>query len=386
MIVRKRALASLVVVAALAGVSWSSCSIYDSSLLLPLPSEAGADSDVDGGLEGGCGVHAPMRPSVEDGTASLDLVWALRALDIGVRLGPDAGPPPDPPLGLDLDNACTCPGPESCKPRAGGAEHCDDPGGRDNSGGHLLKNFAQISQGTFSQDQLNQRISNGEFSLLLHVRGYNGGANDAKVELSLYISQGTTSLEDGGIPRPPVWNGNDVWVVDATSVFGGANGGGVLIPNYVDTEAYVADHVLVASVDFPLTLGSGNNGVLTLELTGSILTALLVPEGQTFRLDHGDLAGRWATSKLLGSLSALHDPVNPGQFVCPGTQAYANTKALICRAADISSDPKKTDVSQPCDALSIGIGFIASPAKFGPVRQRPPLGANCPDAGPDECP
>jgi hypothetical protein len=385
--VRTRAFASLAAAAVLAGGSWNACSVYDSSLLLPLPVEAGADADVDGSsdVDGGCGVHAPSRPTLEDGTANLDLVWAVRALDIGVRLGADAAPPPDPPLGLDLDNVCTCPGPESCKARAGASSHCDDLGGRDNSGSRLLKNFAQVSQGIFNQDQINQRIANGEFSLLVHVRGYNGGANDAKVELSIFISQGTP-FDDGGATRPtPKWNGADVWIVDSASVFGGANDAGVIIPNYVDTEAFVADHVLVASVDFPLTLGSGGNGILTLELTGSVVTARLVPDGNTFRLEQADLAGRWATSKLLRAVSALHDPVNPGEYVCPGSQTYQNIKALICRAADIVADSKQTDMTQSCDALSIGIGFIAGPAKLGPVQPRQPTISTCPDSGPDDC-
>ena len=125
--------------------------------------------------------------------------------------------------------------------------------------------------------------------------------------------------------------------------------------------------------------------MVTLELTGSVVTALLVRDGNTFRLEQGDLAGRWATSKLLRAVSALHDPVNPGEYVCPGSQTYQNTKALICRAADIFADSKQTDVTQSCDALSVGIGFTAAPAKFGPVQQKQATISTCPDSGPDDC-
>src|SRR5690348_5335676 len=119
----------------------ASCAIYDSSLLVDaggpdgdaaVPVDAGADVD-------SCN-HAepPPRPAADDPSdgGDVEFVVALRYVDFG--LAADAGV-----FGFDLDHTCTCPAPETCVPAAGAPQHCDDPFGRDNSGGALLKQYSQ---------------------------------------------------------------------------------------------------------------------------------------------------------------------------------------------------------------------------------------------------
>jgi hypothetical protein len=135
---------------ALAALVLAACSIYDPSLLAPL---ADATPAVDAGPEATtpdadtC-VHAaaPRPPAADDGTATLDIVFAADSLQLLEA---------KTPLGLDLDNLCTCPGPEACRsvstpPKA----HCDDDAGRDNSGGQTIATFSTVSD-TFNETLVN---------------------------------------------------------------------------------------------------------------------------------------------------------------------------------------------------------------------------------------
>ena len=331
----------------------------------------------------------PPRPTVEDGTLDLEIDTALRSLDLGVVL--DGGTPPI--YGYDLDHVCTCfgtpPGPESCKARVVGATHCDEPNGRDNSAGELLRTFTEVTNGAFDPTSINTRVNQGAYGLVLRLRHYNGGMNDQAVELAVFVSNGTPLVGDSATPPAPAWDGKDSWTLDSDSVVGmqpQPDGGMLDVPSFVDVNAYVAGGVLVASVDFPLTLGGGNSGVLTLQLTGSAITANVVAQGSSYRLDNGVLAGRWATAKLLASLGATSNPLPPGGFICPGTAFYNTVKSYICKGADIFVDPTATDPTQPCDAISIGMGFTAYPAVLGPVTSKGAHALNC-DAGipPDDC-
>lgn len=375
-----------VTIAALAGataIGAYACSIYDTSLLLSAASDGGDDgSGGDGGGDsasgdGGCALaHPPARPTTEDGTRDVDFVVALRSLNFGASV--DAGAITS--VGYDLDGVCTCPGPPSCVTNDVKQMHCDDDAGRDNSGGALLKEFALLSGGTFSQDTLNNNVNRGTYGLLVRIEHYNGGKNDKSVVVSIFVSNGTPPGPDGGAGdhAMPSWDGNDDWTIDSASVFGGADAGRV-IPNFADTNAYVANGVLVASIDFPLTLGG--SGVVTLDFVGGFVTANVVANGSTFKLTDGILAGRWPTAKLLATLGALQ---LGGVNVCPGTQTYKDVKSRVCGAADVTANVT-ADAAAPCSALSMGIQFSADPAKLGPVEARPTGAPPCPDAGPDDC-
>jgi hypothetical protein len=358
------------------------CSIYDPSLLLPAP-DAGYDATTSdaGGADADPCPHAfpPPRPAADDpsGSNEIELVQAVQSLVITQAL--DGGALPD--MGFDIDGVCTCPGPESCTPAVTGAQHCDDPQGRDNSGGEQLAQFTLVSNGLFDQGIINQHIGSGLYTVLLRVRHYNGKPNDTSVEASLYTSNGTPT-DDAGHNEPPRWDGSDQWTVDTASVFGGLNDAGAIIPNYVDPNAYVSGGVLVASLDFALALGSSD--VVVMDLAAVVLGAPLVGNGGSFRVDQGLLAGRWQASKLLRSAHAVHDPLHPGHYVCPGSATYQNAKQIVCRGADVPVDPKNDRTAAPCDALSVVMGFTSFPAAIGAITEKPPQVDAC-DAGPDDC-
>jgi hypothetical protein len=390
-------------VAALAGGAWGGCSLYGKELLV-----AGDDAGDDGGsmAEGGdagppadaadggsgdgasdadagaCVLALPPPPPTKDDPSDggdLEIVLAIRTFDLGLR--PDGGAPPL--IGYDLDGLCTCPGLADCVPAASGGSACDEPGGRDNAGGALLRQFYTLSGGSFfSQDTLNAQIAAGLSTLLVRIRQYNGTPEDTQVELSVYVSDGTPPLSDGGAPATPSWTGQDAWIVDGTSVFG-ANGPPI-VPISFDESAYVTGGVLVGALaDFFVPLQVDSSDLMVLELRGGIVTGALASASGGWSLSNGVIDGRLAATSLLAEFAHVHDPSTPSAYLCPASPSYADLKGLICPALDITADPAAQHTAT-CDALSLGIGFTAQSAQFGPV-QTVPRPTTCPDGGPDHC-
>jgi hypothetical protein len=338
----------------------------------PGPKDAGADvaTGADAG-EGGCPlIRWPARPATEDGTEDVEFVDALMSLS--------AEPDPDAGTGVvqayDLDGVCTCPEPESCTPRAG-TQHCDGPGGIDNSGGDLLSTIAQLVD---RNADANKRLRSGDYGLLFRVRRYNGGADDREVEVSVFLSNGTDGIQDGGVPPAPLYDGNDRWTVDPASVAGGT--GPPYVPIYVDAHAYVADHVLVATMNFPLRLGR-----MSIELTGSVVTGTLTKDTLGYHVTDGVIAGRGSTRSLLTNLAAIDDPFVKGGHLCGDSGTYADAKKEICAATDIVSDLKQDNTSAPCDALAVSAHFTSSVAQLGTVFAPPAPPAPCGPQWVDDC-
>ena len=387
--------------AALAGGIWAGCTLYGPDLLVT-GSDAGGDAaapeggnegglradagdggvDGDGSSEGGTCVlaHPPPPPTKDDPSdgGDIDILLAVRTFDLGLN---DGGPPPL--IGYDLDGLCTCPGAADCVATSGGGSNCDQLEGRDNAGGALLQQFYMLSGGSFfSPDSLNAQIAAGLDTLLVRVRNYNGTANDTQVELSLYISDGTTPLSDGGAPPVPVWNGQDAWIVDSRSVFGAS--GPPILPLQYDSAAYVVGGVLVANPkDFFVPLQLDSSDLMVLELQAGIVTGNLAQAGGGWTITDGVLDGRLLASNLLSAFAYINDPDPPGGDLCQSSPFYSALKGLVCTGLDITSDPSAPH-SQTCDALSLGIGFAAQSAQFGPVETVTQT-TTCPDAGPDHC-
>jgi hypothetical protein len=361
---------------ALAAFVLAACSIYDPSLLAPLPDAAPV---ADAGPEGAtpdadtCAhATAPAPPAADDGTANLDLVFAADSLQLLEA---------KTPLGLDLDHVCTCPGPEACRSVSTPTKvHCDDDAGRDNSGGQTIATFSSVSD-TFNETLVNQRIRSGASSILLRVRGYNGGANDTSVTAILYKSTGIQPIDDAGTTMAPRFDGTDRWQLDPGSIVGGGTATGVdcdgnpqCIALTFDQKAYVTDHVLVMRINVVLPLGAGTQ----LDLTNATVTGRLAPMGNSFTVVDGNIAGRWKANKVLEIVGNAKSPAGPG-LLCNDLATYQQIKQLVCGAADLPSDPSQDRTDVACDALSLGLAFTASPARLGTVApvstDAPPCGA-----------
>jgi len=361
------------------------CSIYDPSLLVGDAGVPDAASDAPQVDADTCGsARWPTRPDKDDpSTKDYEFYDAVSLLDFGAA---DAGVAPN--YGFNLDGFCTCPMPDSCKPLGsdggGPPKHCDDDGGVDNSGAALIRQFSS-SAGFFDQGYINTMIGKGVFGALFRIKGYNGQANDTKVELSVYVSNGTEGVQQG-MPAVPQLDGNDKWTIDPVSLLGGTiPDGGAPIPNAYDPTAYVRDGFLVANLDFPLGIGAGNgDGLVTVDLSGSVIVAKLEPYQGAFRAK-GVIGGRWPTTKLLKSIAVLHDPFDYDASLCGTNATYQALKPKICGYADITKNPSADGTNAPCDSISLGFAFEGTPATFGSVYGRTDGGTPCGPQWTDDC-
>ncbi len=369
----------------LALATYYACAIYDSTLLVGTDSGADAAPPAnDAAIDGDNCNHArlPPRPDRDDpgGGDAGELIFATQSL----VFEPDAGN--GETVGYDLDGFCTCPGPKSCN--APGKTVCDDGRGRDNSAGALLANFTSYAD-VFNPKTINTRLAKGRVGLLLRLRDYNGTANDTQVEGAIFLSNGTDGVQDGGTPMVPQYMGKDVWTVDPRSLVGGVAPPYLPTTDNADNSAYVKDDVIVASlnatyIEFAAISGSSQFQV---ELKSVVVTAKIIHgPNNTFAIQDGLLAGRWPSRKLLTSLAGVHDPLNPGGYLCGDSGAYQGIKSLACTNRDIASSLQNDGQNANCDALSFALRFTASPALLGPVFAGPPPITPCGTQWTDDCP
>src|SRR5205807_960876 len=126
------------------------------------------------------------------------------------------------------------------------------------------------------------------------------------------------------------------------------------------------------------TLGGSGVSTVSVKLTGGMVTGTLIQsDAGGFAIRDGVLAARWALADIFASLSSYRD--SNGAPICKGTVAYNFGKSTICGSADILSTTGGP--SDPCDALSFGIGFTADPARIGAALTPTKPAISCPDGG-----
>jgi hypothetical protein len=365
------------------------CGIYDVSLLIPALPDGG-----DGGIEvdtgAGCPHRVPpSRPTADDPSPTPNITFynAAKYLDFGLTDVNGALPV----IGFDLDKTCTCmpdimnaPGPESCKTPMGTPPHCDQTGGVDNEGQALLRQFKSTM--FFDQDYINARLAGGFYGTVLRVDDYNGQANDTQVKLSVFTSNGTEGIQIG-VPATPNYDGNDLWTLDSNGLLGGMIGpDGPIAKDSVDTNAYVRDYQLVGALNFVLSLGSGTGDfTVPIELTGGVVVAKLTPDMGSFRIDDGEVSGRWSARKMLTALQVLNDPFDMTNHLCGTDSTYLLLKPKICSFIDLTQNLLDDGKNAPCDALSLGMKFKSSPAKIGKAFPRAASPTPCGPQWQDSC-
>jgi len=203
-------------------------------------------------------------------------------------------------------------------------------------------------------------------------------ANDQSVVVEYFPSPGSQG--------PPSADGGTSWNVTPESVLNGSPGQWVSI--YQDLHAYVNDDVLVSHLAaFPLLVlpdTGGNDNPITFDLRDVVVAASIVPSGGTWSLQNGQVGARWATSDALYSFHTLSD--TSGDSLCGNDLTYQLVSGGICSQADIASSPANDDMGLPCDALSIGLGFTASPAQLGDELDPLIVPSTCPDNWAPMCP
>lgn len=334
--------------------------------------DAGADTGNDtGGYDARtCFLHrVPLPPpDMPDSELAGTVVLALDAFRIDDSPTVDAALPPT--VGYDLDIACTCPEPETCTPPPdAGPKKCDGDGGTDNALGRMFSTLGSVFSDELGADFATNAIRKGLYGGLMSIGGWNREANDPKVFVSFFLSQGTDIRVDGG-KDPPKLDGTDVWTIDPASVQNGEANLGAdcdqdvkkCFPLYVTKDAYVTDNTLVARINIPFAI-SNSLGRIVIEMEDVVITAKLRKEGNLFRAD-GEFVGRWPADRVLQALARI--PIND-QPLCDQAAFFQVARSEVCAAADITADPAKDHTTSRCDSLSAAFRFAGGTAKLGTI-------------------
>jgi hypothetical protein len=324
----------------------------------PTP-DAGQDADPspdasDDGSASCMPVTYPERVADTDSAVDKTFVVALRSLDLGEKQTLAEWQ-----RGLDFDRKCTCTGEEgpSCKPLRAKVTHCDGPEGRDMGSSELFRSLSLLlASNGFGSEVYTDAIAQGEWTLLLRVRGYNGEKDDSQVELDWYFG--------ANLGAAPSWSGDDLWPVASDSLNDVQGGGAHDLdsPRYQSRNAYVSDGRLVASFrdELQLSLGGGESAT-TITMRAATLLATLgtVPElPDRFVLTEGTIAGLWSEEEIFATLGS-------SPLICSNAQLYDFAKNAFCGALDIIT--RNAPPTEPCNALSLGLGFETYPARLGRI-------------------
>lgn len=236
-------------------------------------------------------------------------------------------------------------------------------------------------------------MANGEFGLIVQIKGYNAQPNATNLTVSIFASSGVPGTVDGGVTLNH--DGNDKWTIDPRYLKGNpatgidcGNSGSECVAEYASTSAYVSNGVLVAAFpsDVQITFGGranigGANMILSqMVLVGTLQSAPIAGNGMSFRIVNGTLSGRWGSANLLGNMATIPDPTSDaGAFLCGTDAVYQYFKQfVICGLQDIVAEPQNNNnPSAACDAISMTIGFSAEPAQLGIVTPLPPTPSGC---------
>ena len=312
----------------------------------------------------------PGPPTSSGPGADVELVFAIREIDLGDRNDPDG--PTWKKIGYDLDKLCTCSGDPGGSCKSPKETVCDGLDGKDNSLGAFLYQMRNVFKfSDASSEQLSAKFEGGTNTILVRVRNYNGEANDSQVEVTWFSS----SDFDDTNPNPPKWDGSDSWPVLSSSLqpLGATDGGttyDVEHGKYVDKLGYVTNGTLSASLPagvFVLTPAQSIN------FTAAFFTAKLQKSGSTWALEDGVLAGITAVGEVLGVLSAVEDPVTK-KPLCTDNLLYAGVKQIFCDFPDMSVLGTPT---KPCDHFSLGFKMRGDAAKLGTVWTNVPAPSPC---------
>ncbi|MEZ4295779.1 MAG: hypothetical protein R3B70_12440 [Polyangiaceae bacterium] len=308
----------------------------------------------------------PDPPEGVDDGGAIEVVAALRKIDLDEKK-------PDVTLGLDLDGTCTCF--ERTRPRRARPWRIWSATGlrrhRQRGRADLRGRVRSFRAGRSLPGQISSAASKGQWTILLRLRGYNGEKDDPEGAGDGLPPQGVNA----GMPAP-VWDGNDAWPVDDTSLKAPPD----LDSAVVATEdAYVSGGVLVARFASSLLRIRGTLFSMDLDLIDVVVSAKLEPtaSGQ-YNLTNGVVAGKWPLANAFTGLSSIR--YVGGNKLCIGDDNYIAVKSTICGSADLLL----AGGEGVCDALSFGVTFASEPAKLGDVvaSEGPPSNPCNPDTDP----
>jgi hypothetical protein len=330
------------------------------TLALPIVAACGGEPTAAPMLDAGCHAEPPPRPSTPEATGAVTpLAYAIRSVDFGDTIAWQE-------LGFDVDGKdTTATSTDVCQLFAGAPPSAQDDGscGIDDSfGNNLLRVWDVLGDG-------------GGLSSFVTSSILAGGATDLLVlDRSNAASPSAVLYNGAALGHPPRWDGTDVWPIDATSVAAGG-GAQLAFPNgYVNGGVWVGEPPSSAGA---FTMGPFPKSTAAFHVPVAQVQILL------FLSDNGDVHG-------------LFSGVIPASAFADAVELYAqaNTEALcesgypsalyqLLQSADILLDGTQNP-KMPCDGISVGFAFSASPVVLGAVEAAPEMGNPCvADAGAD---
>lgn len=326
----------------------------------PAPNEEG------GAGPEGCLLARPPAPDpgAPDG-GDIDFVVAVRTMTwprFGAPESEETLPVAPDEVGFDLDGRCTCSEGfrTSCLVQADAplANHCDDAAGRDNSFGFALAPMILVAGEEKFSLYLSSAIDAGQWGHLFEVRGYNGERDDARVWIASHAAVPLGAI--GG----PQWNGDDVWPLAAAGFADEAE------PRFVDPEAYVVDGVLVARFSSLIMRFESGLLFLPVRFVEVELTARIEETPTGIALREGVMAARLTERDAFEAFDAFRYEEDKAAFFCMGVGfVYELSRGAFCRALDLRL--ADDDATAACDAVSVGLGFSADPARLGSISELP---------------
>lgn len=329
--------------------------------------EAAADGALGDATAQGC-THArwpDVPPGADDGRDIGQLVTAVTQLHVVGPINEGRS------QGFDLDQLCTCPEAPSCVGAMPGAP-CDVPEtGVDNAGENLFRTLAGAGV-SLDDTGLLTGIQQGQYGVVIRIEGYDGERDDPSVKVAFFNA--VTVNGDGGVPRN---DGTDSWTLDTESLLDNR------FPTYFSSRAYVSGGILVA--DFVrlvlrarIPSAPKRFSLVQLELQSAHLVARIGPRtAKGASLEEGTIAGRTPAAAILAQ--------GMRSGACRDSGAYEALKPLVCASRDLALDPARDGRDQPCDALSLAVGFAADPALVAPGSASRTDDMPCPMVA-DDCP
>jgi len=329
----------------------------DTTPLPPPPIDAGPPTP---------GATPPPRPTATSAGGATKW-FAVRRLQLGItnRVTGAVDASAWKQYGYDLDARTTTKddskiSANSCKRRAGSPTGvlADGELGRDNNFGQHFMSVVRSLKAD-AEEAVNAAISSGGTTLLLRLENVGPGDN-ASVPGALFVA--------GARSTAPAWDGTDKWPIDSTSV------DSLKQPIYKFPSGYMAGGTWVS--------GDPGKDSATLPVPFFGPTPMLIPlEGAILSFNvtsgaMGTIAGASNTTKFIDAMT----PLMKRYGICPGNATFDQVAATITQSADlVSGAPLLQDLARECDAMSVGVGFVAAPILPSDSYSTPL------PAGPDEC-
>jgi hypothetical protein len=256
--------------------------------------------------------------------------------------------------GYNLDGKISSTGSEDlCLPAAGAAPatiYPDGDQGIDNSFG---KNILPIILGLepAPSTAVNEGIAGGGFTIMLSIEKLGAGTSYNPLTTQLYAG--------ADLMAAPNFDGTDVWPVRPELL---ADPTDISRSKVVFDKSYVVDNTWV----------SGNKGEVKLDLAISGYSLSLTISSAIISMDldadhkgavNGTIAGVLETEVLITELQKVVGGIQPS--LCEGS-TIEGILNQIRQASDIMKDGSQ-DHSQPCNGISVGLGFTAKEVQLGAI-------------------